>query len=121
MDPGEAQRLVTRSGGLLGLVSSKGAWVDPRSSRDYQEGHIPGAVNLPFQDVSSGYKQFEGYSVVVVYGTDHVDARADAMSKRLLELGLKDVRTLRGGMRAWIEAGFPIVTGTEPGEPVKAP
>ena len=35
----------------------------------------------------------------------------DGMSKRLLELGFKDVRTLRGGLRAWTDAGFEVEEG----------
>ena len=41
--------------------------------------------------------------------------------EELLELGLADVRTLRGGLQAWVEAGNPIVAGDQPGEPLKGP
>jgi 3-mercaptopyruvate sulfurtransferase SseA len=33
------------------------------------------------------------------------------MSKRLMELKHKDVRTLRGGLRAWADAGLELDTG----------
>ncbi len=121
VNPDEGRRLATRTEGLLGIAPWKGAWVDPRSARDYQDGHIPGAISLPFQDVSEGYRSLEAYNVVIVYGNHFEDVRADAMSKRLMELGLKDVRTLRGGLQAWVAAGQPIVAGAGPGEPLKGP
>jgi rhodanese-related sulfurtransferase len=97
---------------LLGLAGeTTGAWVDPRSERAYREGHIPGAISLPFQYVTTRRRVLDGYDVLVVYGDDYDDPVADGMSKRLMELGFKDVRTLRGGLLAWKSAGFELETG----------
>jgi rhodanese-related sulfurtransferase len=38
------------------------------------------------------------------------------MSKTLIELGFDDVRTLRGGLRAWEDAGFEVEKGIPSGE-----
>jgi 3-mercaptopyruvate sulfurtransferase SseA len=112
IDSTEAMDVVEGRKRLLGLAgASQGTWVDPRSERAYREGHIPGAISLPFKNVTTDRRQLEGYDVLVVYGDDYKDPIAEAMSKRLMELGFKDVRTLRGGLRAWTDAGNELETG----------
>ncbi len=112
VDPGEALQLVEGRKKLLGLAGTEtGAWVDPRGARAYREGHIHGAIHLPFQELATQQQRLRDYDVLIVYGTSVKDDLADGMSKRLLELGFKDVRTLRGGLRAWTRAGFELETG----------
>lgn len=109
----DAQQLVKSRGSLLGLGGTRtGAWVDPRTPLAYRAGHIPGAVSLPFQDVAAEHAaRLEGFGTLIVYGDDFGSAIATAMSKRLVELGYKDVRTLRGGLRVWQETGNEVELG----------
>ncbi len=101
----EGQRLAAGERGLLGKTRT-GAWVDARTKADYDAGHIPGAISLPFERVSTDFYMVKDYSVIVVYGADYNDVRANGMSKRLKELiDGADVRTLDGGVRAWTAAG----------------
>ena len=107
-----AARLAKGQKKILGIAGgTEAAWVDPRRKEDYEATHIPGAINIPFQDISAEFRRLDGYGILIVYGADYGDPKADAMSKRLMELGFKDVRTLKGGLRAWIESGEPIETG----------
>ncbi|MEE2906652.1 MAG: rhodanese-like domain-containing protein [Planctomycetota bacterium] len=91
-----------------------GVWVDPRREPDYVLGHIPGAVNIPFAVVSSNWMFLEGYGPKIVYGDTYNDPLADAMSKTLMEFGLTDIYTLRGGLEAWTEADMEIQKGAPP-------
>ena len=107
----EAQQLVQGKKKLLGLAGTEaGAWVDARPEADYRAGHIPGAISMPYERVTLDHKLLNGYDVIVVYGNDYNDTRANGMSKRLIELGHGDVRTLTGGMRAWKAEGNSIET-----------
>jgi len=108
----DAMELVEGRKKLLGLAgATSGAWVDPRGERAYREGHIAGAIHLPFQDVASRHQELMAYEILIVYGNSYKDPIAEAMSKRLMELKHKDVRTLRGGLRAWTAADLELVTG----------
>ena len=108
VDPAEAEELSHGEKGLLGK-RSPAAFVDCRNEPEFLAGHIPGAINLPFQDVSDHHGPvLDGYVAVIVYGKDFGDPKADAMSKRLLELGYTDVKTLSGGLQAWTDAGYPV-------------
>lgn len=109
----EAQELVQGKRKLMGIAGTQaGVWVDSRPENDFNAGHIPGAINLPYERVTLDHKMLKDYDVVVVYGSDYGDTRADGMSKRLIELGHKDVRTLVGGLRAWKADGNPVESGS---------
>ncbi len=114
VDPAEAVKLLDGKKTLLDLDSNAaGAWVDPRSESQFRAGHIPGAISLPFQNLAADRDKLNGYDVLIVYGNDYHDPKAEGMSKRLLELGFKDVRTLRGGLQAWADLGHPVDTGDQ--------
>ena len=91
-----------------------GIWIDPRRQPDCVLGHIPGAVNIPFARVSEQWSYLEGYGPKIVYGDTFNDPLADAMSKTLMEDGITDIYTLRGGVEAWTEAGFKLEKGASP-------
>ena len=104
----EAYSLVSteRGGTILGIGAKKTAvWIDPRPEQDYNTAHIPGAINLTLDSVRANDERLRNHDVLIVYGNDYTSALAVAMSKRLLSSGYGDVRTLRGGLRAWVNAG----------------
>ena len=96
--------------GLPGSADdARTVWIDPRTALKYAEAHIPGAVSIPF---GGGDFEFEaarvskGRTAVVIYGDNYQDILADAASKRLIQLGYKDVFTLRGGIEQWVAGDF---------------
>ena len=52
-----------------------------------------------------------GRKPILVYGEGFQDILADAASKRLIQLGYKDVYTLRGGIQQWEADGYEVVRG----------
>lgn len=108
VDAATAQQLSEGERKLIGK-RAEAAFVDCRSPTEYAAVHIPGAISLPFQDVSGEHaRKLAGRRILIVYGRDYGDPKADAMSKRLIELGYTDVRTLSGGLLAWKNAGYPV-------------
>lgn len=109
LNPNEGIDAVREQRRMMGLAKpSSGVWLDPRTDKEYREGHIPGAVHLPMQRIREEHNALREYSVIVVYGSDYNSPRATAASKTLLELGYDDVRTLRGGLKAWTDAGHSV-------------
>ena len=84
--------------------------VDPRPTWSYRKGHIPQAINIPFGQLKSQMWQLDDAGVIIIAGETYNDAVAFAMSKSLNENGFNDVRTLRGGLTGWEDAGKPIST-----------
>lgn len=109
LNPAEALEAVQGERRML-RGSTTGVWLDPRTDREYREGHIPGAIHMPMQRVREDHASLREYDVIIVYGNDFNSPRATAVSKTLLELGHRDVRTLRGGLKAWKEAGHSLQT-----------
>ena len=98
------------------LVYTPEGSLDPytvKSGReDYEAGHIPGAISLPFPMIEQDHKSYlRNAGTIVVYDTDWDDVIAVSASKRLMELSYKEVFTLRGGLEAWVADGNPVEKG----------
>lgn len=85
--------------------------IDARAPKYYAAAHIPGAINLevPNFDKKAGTKaRLESYSEMIIYGDNPGSNPAKALTKRLLEVGYKDVRFYAGGLDEWKSAGLPV-------------
>ena len=114
LDVEQAEALVENREVSLFTEPKENAYLDPRTVEKYSTGHIPGAINMPYRDVAEKWEALKVYGFIVVYGSTYNDPLADAMSKTLMELGLVDIRTLRGGLQAWTNAGNSITKGRRP-------
>ena len=116
VSPAQAVDLAAKGGGGLFSSDARAAWVDPRSPARFETAHIPSAMNLYFGSgdfENDALVALRGREPVIVYGSDYQDILADAASKRLIELGIKDVYTLRGGLLQWAKDGNDV-DGTDP-------
>lgn len=111
VDPYRAVEVMNEQGSIFQKPKAA-AFVDPRPRLDYVREHIPGAINMPFEDMTLEAKTYLGrYQVLVVYDTDYDDVICRAASKRLMELGFDHVYSLEGGLKAWKKAGNDVTTG----------
>lgn len=81
--------------------------IDVRTPEEYGAGHIPGAVNIPFDQVAERISEVETPHGVALYCM--VGPRARKGEAALLAAGHESVLHLEGGMAAWQAAGLPIV------------
>lgn len=110
--------------------------IDSRDKKDYDIGHIPGAINLPdsltFQQKSKGGEIVEpdvmqrmlrergidhGKSIVVYDGGLLVDA--SRVFWALEVYGLKDVKILNTGFKYWKNRSYPVTSETTKVKPSK--
>jgi rhodanese-related sulfurtransferase len=89
-------------------------WVDPRSEAEFALAHIPGAISMPFgrHFEATAKRTIHPNQTVIVYASSVQDVLGVAASKRLMELGLKNIYTLAGGLRQWARAGNRIEGST---------
>lgn len=82
--------------------------LDVRSAEEFNEGRVPGAVNIPHTETDEIYQLLsgiEGKQLVVYCRTGRrVGLVLDAMKAK----GLKGLYHLEGDMRGWTAAGLPI-------------
>lgn len=102
--------LLREGAGTLLDADAEVVIVDPRPTWSYGQGHILGAINIPFGQLNAQVWKLDGAGIIIVAGETHNDSVAIAMSKRLIKLGFSDVRTLRGGLTGWEDAGNAVVT-----------
>lgn len=101
-------------------VDAKGALIlDARPSLFYEQGHVPGALNLARDDFAHDYRHLGDVlksatdKPIIVYcaGGDCHDSRL--VANALLTLGFGNVSVFTGGWDAWSAAGLPASTGSQ--------
>ena len=80
--------------------------VDVRSPAEYASGHIPGAINIPFDQVAQRLDEVDASQDIAVYCM--VGPRARKGETALLAAGYKKVFHVGGGFGAWRAAGLPV-------------
>jgi rhodanese-related sulfurtransferase len=99
-------------------AANAAVFVDARSAAEYAEGHIAGAVNLPFDDV---FKKPDlvnkiddrGLPIVCYCGGGDCDLSRN-LAFSFLDARKKRVLVFVGGLPEWKDAALPVRTGSEP-------
>ncbi len=73
--------------------------LDVRTDREYEQGHIAGAVHVPLTDIGDRVKKLKKDKELVVYCQN--GNRSIWAIKRLMGMGYKNLYNLRGGYNAW--------------------
>ena len=84
--------------------------IDCRQRWEYDKAHIPDAASIPFGHLQYKLYELDHAGTIIVAGQTYNDSVAIAMSKALMELGFKEVKTLKGGLRGWEDAGRSVIT-----------
>lgn len=104
----------------VGLARSLGrsgtaVFVDARTSSDYARGHIPNAVNLPYDApdklsrIASIAQELSVDTLLIVY-CDGVDCnKAYYVASELYDFGFKKIALMVEGLEGWKREGEPIV------------
>jgi len=97
-------------GDLAALVREGKAPVilDVRSPEEYAAGHIPGAINIPQNELSGRLAEVPAARSDEIVVHCQAGRRAAAAEEILGKAGYTGVRDLRGHMNAWLEAGLPV-------------
>lgn len=73
--------------------------IDLRDPVELQISHIPGAENIPFHSLSERMKAWDRQQEIILIC--HIGFLSSIAKQILIEAGFKNVRNLKGGMRAW--------------------
>lgn len=84
--------------------------VDVRSATEYASGHVPGAVNIPLDEIENRTADVSRDRPIALICLMGQRAR---MAGALLEPCRYELFVLEGGTQAWKEAGLPVVASVK--------
>ena len=97
LSPTELQKLIRKDGPGITVV-------DVRDSQEYQEGHIPGAINIPSEVFASKSDTLDKERKIVVYCNS--GGRSYNAYRKLMKLGYKSI--YQSLYYDWKQQGLPI-------------
>jgi len=92
--------------------------LDVRTPKEYAAGHVPGAVNVPYDQVAAQLAEIPKDKDVVLYC--HSGRRAGLAAEVLEANGYTKLEHLQGDMQAWVQDGRPV-EGGDATAPAKSP
>ena len=90
-------------------------FVDARDPGEFQSGHIPGAISMPYDEVITDPARLEAFQAggkaIIVYCGGGTCELSMNLGFRLVEIGQKKVLVFMGGWPEWQAAGYPVAKG----------
>ncbi|MGH9401933.1 MAG: thioredoxin domain-containing protein [Terriglobia bacterium] len=95
----------------------KAVFADVRDTKEFAAGHIPGAINIPVEDITEKWSTLPKDKVIVFYeggdrsgSPDDVCAFSRAAGRVALSHGFDRarVKVYQDGLKGWKEAGLPV-------------
>ncbi|XP_031495013.1 uncharacterized protein LOC116260717 [Nymphaea colorata] len=100
------------------LLATGHSFLDVRTKEEFSKGHVKNAINVPyvcltprgreknptFLEEVSGVCSKDGHIIVSCNG----GGRSSSASADLRNAGFKNVKSLGGGFRAWVDSGFDV-------------
>lgn len=80
--------------------------LDVRSSQSFSKEHLPGAINIPLDEIEKNREKIPHGKEIFVYGSNDLEGFQGAV--RLFDLNFFSAKVLDGAINDWKEKGFPI-------------
>ena len=105
ISPAEVARILSSDPGAIRLL-------DVRTPGEYTTAHIAGSYNVPVDVLAEHSAEIRGLAspAVLICQSGQRAGRAEAV---LRAAGMRQLRVLDGGMRAWFDAGLPVNRGAQ--------
>ena len=82
--------------------------IDVREPEEFAHGHIPGAINIPQAEIATRFDEIPRDRPVAAIC--HAGYRSYRTAQFLVQQGIADVLSVRGGTEAWRESGYTLET-----------
>ena len=80
--------------------------IDARTPEEFAAGHVPDAINVPIAELDDYAKRHRNMPAGIVTTMCGSTGRGEKASTILLSHGIANVQVMKGGLKAWREAGF---------------
>lgn len=99
---------VEPTGAVMLINRSDAVVIDVRSDKDYADGHITGARNIPEAKFDERMRELEKFKTKPLIIACDSGRRSAALVGQLRKNGYAEAVALRGGIAAWRQAGMPL-------------
>ena len=90
-------------------------FIDAREPDEFAAGHIPGALNMPFDEITAEPERMENLDAagrpIVVYCGGGTCEVSKGLAWELIAAGQQRVVVFTGGFTEWAEVGYPVEAG----------
>lgn len=96
---------------LLEMIANKKNFklVEVLAKEEYEQGHIPGALSLPLDELEClAKKKLKKTDMIVVYCASYSCQASTKAARKLLDLGYSRILDFKGGKRWWRHAGLEL-------------
>jgi len=95
---------------LVNLVNREDAVVlDVRDKKEFEQGHIPNAVNIPYSALDGRMAELDKYKERPIVLTCKMGQHAGTAGTALRKQGFANVSRLSGGIAEWRNQNLPVV------------
>jgi rhodanese-related sulfurtransferase/predicted transcriptional regulator len=108
--PGRQDGNVVSRDEIKGLLKGKAILLDVRPRREFEAGHLSGAINIPFDELQDRLSELPRDRQVITYCRGEYCLFADEAAELLRANGF-DVVCLEGGWPEWQSEGRPVQIG----------
>lgn len=85
--------------------------VDLRAIADFNKGHIPGSINIPFGKLKDRIKDLEKHKETPIIMVCNAGVQAGNAVMQLRKHGFAEVHKLKGGIQSWTTENLPLAKG----------
>ena len=100
VSPQQATNMVNRNNAII---------VDIRDVKDFKQGHIAGALNIPISALDTRISELHKYKNQPIIVACKLGQQSTIVGKRLKADGFEEVLRLQGGMTEWQNMNLPVV------------
>ena len=86
--------------------------IDVRDAADFQQSHIPGALQIPLSRIGGEIGFLPKGKLIVTYCTCPNEESSGAAVEMLEQGGITNAAALQGGFQEWRRRGYPTAAGT---------
>jgi rhodanese-related sulfurtransferase len=90
--------------------------LDVRSASEFGSGHLPGAINVPMEQIESRIEDLDRSAALVLVCQS---GKRASMCREWLRARGVECQVLQGGTNAWADAGLPLVRCTRSRWPIE--
>ena len=95
----QATQLINRQDALV---------LDVREAKEYEGSRLPKSMHIPLSELAARGQELDRYTARPVVAYCSRGNRSRSAAAILAKLGFKEAYSLRGGLRAWADAGLPL-------------